>query len=225
MIPEKEKRGRIGQQGFTLLELMISLVLMGLVVLITAGAMRLGFRSAESGQRKIESVERLRTSLNILESQIQSAFIVKKPADADIDFAQLKGDRSSIEFRSLYSWLGGTKGPVFVKYEVKEGPTGGRALYVTENPIFIPEAKKEALLIENARDLFFEYFQKGPTDEKGKWADDWTDKDTVPYRIRITITTDAKVLALILPLRMGITNQQITSVTGPAPNPVPASAP
>jgi prepilin-type N-terminal cleavage/methylation domain-containing protein len=215
---EERLAGRsIGQRGFTLLELMISLVLMGLVVLITAGAMRLGFRSAESGQRKIESIERFRTSFNIIDSQIQSALLVKKPteADADLDFIQLKGDRNSLQFRSLYSLWGGTKGPAFVKYEVKEGP-GGKALYITENPIFIPGATREALLIENAKDLFFEYFKKGPTDEKGSWADDWTDNDNMPDKVRLTINMGTQVLPLIIPLKMGIKNQQITSVAGPA---------
>ena len=205
-----------GQQGFTLLELMISIVLMGMVVLITAGAMRLGFRSAESGQRKIESIERFRTSLNIVESQMQSAFVIKKSGtEADLEFAQLKGDHNSLEFRSLYSLWGGTRGPVFVIYNVKEGNKGGKSLYVTENPIIIPEATREVLLIEDAKDIFFEYYKKGPTDEKGSWAEDWTDKDNIPNKIKLTINKDMKVLPMIIPLRMGAKTQQVTSVAGP----------
>ena len=205
-----------GQQGFTLLELMISIVLMGMVVLITAGAMRLGFRSAESGQRKIESIERFRTSLNIVESQMQSAFVIKKSGtEADLEFTQLKGDHNSLEFRSLYSLWGGTRGPVFIIYNVKEGNRGGKSLYVTENPIIIPEATREVLLIEDAKDIFFEYYKKGPTDEKGSWAEDWTDKDNIPNKIKLTINKDMKVLPMIIPLRMGAKTQQVTSVAGP----------
>ena len=214
MTAEKAANKRVsGQQGFTLLELMISIVLMGMVVLITAGALRLGFRSAESGQRKIESIERFRTSLNIIESQIQSAFVIKKiGTEADMDFAQVKGDRNSLEFRSFYSMWGGTRGPVLVKYSVKEGDMGGRNLYVNESPIVIPDVTKEVRLIENANDIFFEYYTKGPTDEKGSWANDWTDKDNIPGKIRLTIRKDMKVLPLIIPLRIGAKMQQLKSV-------------
>ncbi len=216
MTEERTRERRFGQHGFTLLELMISLVLLGIVVLITAGALRLGFRSAELEQSKIESIERFRTSLNIVESQVQSGWIIKKPLEADLDFAQFKGDRSSLQFRSLYSLWGGTKGPVFVVYNVKGGNMGGKALYVTESPIMIPDVAREVRLIENAKDIFFEYNYKGPTDEKGSWVDEWTDKETIPDKIRLTLNMGTKVLPLIIPLRMGINIQQVTSVAGPS---------
>ncbi len=211
-----KKKKTSGQQGFTLLELMISLVLMGMVVLITAGAMRLGTRSAESGQRKIESIERFRTSLNIIESQVQSAFVIKNTSlTVDLDFAQFKGDRKSLQFRSLYSLWGGGKGPVFAAYEVREENRGGKTLYVAENPIMIPDAVREVPLIESAKDIYFEYYYKGPTDEKGSWEDDWTDKQNVPEKIRLTINRDRKVLALIIPLKVTAKTQQITQVAPP----------
>ena len=216
MPQEVEIKKGPGQQGFTLLELMISLVLMGVVVLITAGAMRLGTRAAESGQSKIESIERFRTSLNIIESQIQSAFMIKNSSPTvDLDFAQLKGDRKSLQFRSLYSLWGGAKGPVFAAYEVREENRGGKTLYVAESPIIIPDAAREVRLIESANDIFFEYYHKGPTDEKGSWVDDWTDKATIPDKIRLTLKKDMKVLALIIPLKVAVKTQNITQVAPP----------
>jgi prepilin-type N-terminal cleavage/methylation domain-containing protein len=211
----KIKKG-LGQQGFTLLELMISLVLMGVVVLITAGAMRLGTRAAESGQSKIESIERFRTSLNIIESQIQSAVVIRNTnLTADLDFFHLKGDRKSLQFRSLYSLWGGSKGPIFAAYEVREENMGSKTLYVTENPIIIPDAAREVRLIEGAKDIFFEYYHKGPTDEKGSWVDDWTDKQVIPERIRVTISRDKQVLALIIPLKVAAKTQQSSQVAPP----------
>ncbi len=215
---EEERMKRAScQHGFTLLELMISLVLMGVVVLITAGAMRLGFRSAESGQSKIESIDRFRTSLNIIESQIQSTLVIKNASSKeDIDFTQFKGDRTSLQLRSLYAVWGGAKGPVFAAYEVREENRGGKTLYVTENPIMIPGAAREVRLFVSAKDIFFEYYYKGPTDEKGSWVDEWTDKETIPSKIRLTLNVGTKVLPLIIPLRRGINIQQVTSVAGPS---------
>src|SRR3989304_6144706 len=44
--------------GFTLLELLISIVMLGIMILIVTGAMRLGFRSVDAGEKKAESLER-----------------------------------------------------------------------------------------------------------------------------------------------------------------------
>ena len=60
------------RRGFTLLELIISITLLGIIVLVTVGAMRLGSRSVDSGEKRIASLERIKSSLNIIESQIQS---------------------------------------------------------------------------------------------------------------------------------------------------------
>ena len=216
MAEEERMKRTFGQQGFTLLELMISLVLIGVVVLITAGAMRLGFRSAESAQSKIESIERFRTSLNIIESQIQSAFVIKNASSTvTLDFAQFKGDRQSLQFRSLYSLWGGGKGPVFAAYEVRDENRGRKTLYVAENPIMIADAAREVRLIENAKEIFFEYYYKGPTDEKGSWVDEWTDKETIPDKIRLTVNKDMQILALIIPLRVAAKTQQVTQVAPP----------
>src|SRR5512147_2246227 len=130
-----------GQSGFTLLELLISITLLGLIVLITAGALRAGYRSTEQGQNKIEALERFRTSLNIIESQVQSACIIKKKAgsELDLDVFQLKGERTKLQFRSLYSLWGGARGPVSVIYEIRDEAGRGKTLYVSETPIVIPD--------------------------------------------------------------------------------------
>src|SRR3989337_1653647 len=57
--------------GFTLLDLIISITIIGIMVLIIAGATRLGFRSVDAGEKKIESLERMRSSLSLISSQIQ----------------------------------------------------------------------------------------------------------------------------------------------------------
>lgn len=205
-------KGGKGQGGFTLIELLISIALLSVIVLIVGGAMRLGFRSAESGQRKIEALERFRTSLNIIESQLQSAYIIKQTGLViDENFNQFRGDRGSMQFRSLYSLLGSAKGPVMVTYVVKGEETGKRSVYGSESPVVRPASSREIRLLDNASDIYFEYFEKGPTDEKGKWADEWSSKDNLPDKIRMTVDKDGRIFTLIIPLRAGMQNRQITS--------------
>jgi prepilin-type N-terminal cleavage/methylation domain-containing protein len=58
--------------GFTLLELMISISMLVIIIVIIGGAMSLAFRSISAGEKKIEALERLRTSLSVINAQIQS---------------------------------------------------------------------------------------------------------------------------------------------------------
>jgi general secretion pathway protein J len=195
------------QKGFTLLELLISIALLSVIVLIVGGAMRMGFRSTESGQKKIDSLERFRTSINIIESQLQSAFIIRRTGTTyDENFTQFIGDRSSMQFRSLYSLLGGARGPVEVTYVVKEDISGKRAIFGSENLIVYTEPLREIRLIDNASDIYFEYFEKGPTDEKGHWTNEWTSKDNLPEKVRLNIDNDGRLFSLIIPLRTAMLN-------------------
>ncbi|HMK56390.1 MAG TPA: prepilin-type N-terminal cleavage/methylation domain-containing protein, partial [Dissulfurispiraceae bacterium] len=146
------------QQGFTLLELLISITLLGLIVLITAGALRAGYRSTESSQKKIEGIERFRTSLSVIESQMQSAFVINRTGDTlDTEFSQFSGDKTRLQFRSVYSLWGGGRGPVLVNYEIRDGDMGMKTLYASETPIQIPDLSREVKLFDNARDIYFEY--------------------------------------------------------------------
>lgn len=203
------------QKGFTLLELLVSITLLGLIILITAGALRAGNRATESSQKKIEGLERFRTSLSIIESQVQSAFMINKTGDIlDTDFFQFSGDKTKLQFRSVYSLWGGSMGPVFVNYEVRDEDMGNKTLYASEAPVQIPDAAREVRLIDNAKDIHFEYFTKGPTDEKGSWTEEWTDKENIPGRIRLTIEKDSRVISLIVPVMTSKNNQPGTSTGG-----------
>jgi|WetSurMetagenome_2_1015567.scaffolds.fasta_scaffold00013_79 general secretion pathway protein J len=197
------------QKGFTLLELLISIALLSMIVLIIGGAMRMGFRSAESGQKRIESLERFRTSLNILESQLQSAFSTSRTGTQyQEEFSQFTGSRESMQFRSVYSLLGGARGPVEVSYVVRDDLDGKKTLFGSENLIVFTGQAKEIRLIDNASDIYFEYFDKGPTDEKGRWTYEWQEKDRMPEKVRLNIDNNGSLFSLIVPLRTGIGKSQ-----------------
>jgi general secretion pathway protein J len=201
---------RRGQSGFTLLELIISMALIGVIVLIIAGGMRLGFRSAESGFKKAESLERFRTSLNAVESQIQSAFAVRQTGlKYDEDFSQFSGNRSYMQFRTLYSLLGGSRGPALVTYNVIEDSRGGKTLFGTEVSIATLGEAREVRLIERAADIYFEYYDMGPTDEKGTWQQEWSSKDRMPSKVRLFIEKDSRTLLMTIPVRSAIPVRQI----------------
>lgn len=197
------KRPLFSRSGFTLLELLIAMALLAVVVVIVVSAMRLSFRSMEKGDRMVLSLERVRTSLSIIEAQLQSAFSVSPPRDAQAGEAvvQFKGDSGAVEFRSYHSLWGGTKGPVVVSYRVADDGRGKKSLVITETPIAM-DAVREAILMDNADGILFEFFSRGLTDERGEWLDRWEKEDQLPPKVRLSIRKDQRLLSIVAPVRL-----------------------
>jgi len=186
--------------GFTILELTISIALIGLIVLIMVGAMRLGIRSIDSGEKKIESLERTRSSLNILDSQIQSQIPLTYD-DEGIKKYYFVGDRELLQFATNYSIWGGQKGYVVVTYKVYSDNSGKQVLYASENVIGL-DNNREVRLSGTFDKIYFEYFYKDPTEEEGKWIEQWADDVNIPEKVRIHLVEGTRDLSLIIPMRV-----------------------
>jgi general secretion pathway protein J len=187
------------EAAFTLLELTISLMMIGIIVLIILGAMRLGFRSVDSGERRIEILERLRTSMTIVNSQIQSEIPLTWDDNGDKKF-YFSGERESLQFATNYSIWGGQTGYVVVKYGVEADDNGKYSLTASEN-IVGTENSRETRLFEGLDSVYFEYFYKDPTEEQGNWVDKWPDTMNTPDKVRLTLARGEKDFSIIIPMR------------------------
>lgn len=189
------------RSGFTLLELTISIAIIGLIVLIVAAAMRLGYRAVDSGEKRIESFERMRASLNILDSQIQSEMPLTYD-DEGVRKFYFKGERNLMQFATNYSIWGGEKGYVIAAYRVESGGNGKEVLYVTENIVGF-EGKRDTKLFDNFDSIYFEYFFKDPTEEEGKWVEQLTDEDEahIPEKVKLHLVEGTTDLSIIIPFR------------------------
>jgi general secretion pathway protein J len=196
------KRGVRGDYGFTLLELLISIVMLGIIILIVAGAMRLGFRSVDAGEKKAESLERFRSSLNIIDSQIQSLFPITYDEEGT-QKSNFTGSRESLQFSTNYSIWGVQKGYVIVSYNVSSEDTGKPVLYASEN-IMGMEDSRETKLLDSFDEIYFEYFYKDPTEEEGKWVEEWTDTVKLPEKIRLHLVSGQRDLSFIIPVRVRV---------------------
>lgn len=211
------------REGFTLLELMISIAILGIIILIVTGAVRLGFRSVDSGEKKIESLERIRASLTLMDSQIQSELPLTYDEDGSRKY-YFRGSRDSVRFSTNYSLWGGEKGYVLVTYRVVPDGSGRQALYVSESALGTGGASEEIKLLDAFSSISFEYFYKEPSEEKGSWVTEWTDETTVPGKIKVHLTEGTKDIALILPMRTRGSLAQAPSIPQPSPVQPPPGA-
>jgi prepilin-type N-terminal cleavage/methylation domain-containing protein len=190
------------RKGFTLLELTVSITLIGMIVMILVGAMRLSSRSVESGERRIGSLERVRSSFNIIDSQIQSYIPLKYEEDGNT-INYFKGEREFIQFATNYSIWGGQRGYVVATYRVESDNSGKQFISASENVIGTAQNRGTSLFTAYDR-IYFEYFYKEFTEEEGQWYDRVPDdplETIVPEKVRLSLIDGYKTLSLIIPLR------------------------
>ena len=207
-------------RGFTLLELTISIALIGIIVLIIGGAMRLGTRAIESGEKRMAYLERTRSSLNIIDSQIQSYVPLVHVEDGEKKY-YFKGDRESLQFSTNYSIWGGEKGYVITTYSVKTLENGKQAIFASES-VAGRHNRVETMLSNPSERIYFEYFTKDPTEEAGTWMDQWTDNVSIPgtdqagipEKIRIHFVDGADDLSLVIPVRVKMSAADLAAAGG-----------
>jgi len=218
----------VSRRGFTLLELMISITLIGIIALVVAGAMRLGYRSVDAGERKVESLERLRSSLTLIDSQIQSEI----PLTIDEDNSRkyyFKGEKGTLQFPSNCSLWSGQAGYVVVTYSVVPDERGKQALWISESIIGAENAENKvaAKLFESLDQISFQYFYKGPTDQEGKWVEQWTEDTDIPEKVNVRLVQGTWELSLVIPMRTrgSLTRQPSVSTSTGGLTPTGSSTP
>ena len=201
------------QNGFTLLELMISLTIVGLILVIVFGSLRIGVRAWEKGEKDVEMRQRERIVLDLVKRQIASIFVrVVKDKDERPFF--LKGDGESMEFISRIPMVPGNRaGLVYVKYVVGAGDGGKKRLMFSEKNTYIIEKVMEDQaedeffeLIPGAENIEFEYL-RGPSEdeEESVWQETWDpDSDKgVPVAVKIIFqdSKDEDPIHVIAPIK------------------------
>ena len=203
----------LGKSGFTLLELMISLAIMGLVLLIIFGALRVGTRAWEKGEKDVAVHQRQRAVLGLLSRQIASACIYEIKMGDDAYY--FKGSEGTMEFVSRSPIVpGALTGLVFVKYMILEGEGDGKkrlrlyekdAGFLKEEDIESQEEEDLFTLIPNIEDLQFEYLKGENDEDETKWQAFWdpSEEKGLPLAVRISLKQeeDTAPIDLIVPIR------------------------
>jgi general secretion pathway protein J len=187
--------------GFTLLELIISITLVAIIVLIISVAANLGYRSFNAGEKKMNAVERLRSSLTIIDAQIQSG-VPLTLEEGGVKQYYFAGEQDSLKFSTNYSIWGGQRGYVIVNYRVDTDDRGKRTLFASEYKVGM-ENQKETKLLEGFDEITFDYYQQDATEEEGEWITQWVDEEMMPTRIRINLVRGSNSLSYIMPVRVG----------------------
>jgi prepilin-type N-terminal cleavage/methylation domain-containing protein len=187
--------------GFTLIEVVVAMTILGFSLLIIFGAFRLGLSAWERGARTREDFQRERTAVQMISRQVKSMVPYKiKTQKAEGDYLAFEGKENSLKFVSALSLRAHRpEGFVFVIYEFKSGGGEGGRLLVYEqrvvNADFFEEKPREdrgVSLMEGISDVRFEYYREAD-EEKNKtegWVEGWDAKEEkeLPRALRMTVS-------------------------------------
>ncbi len=208
--------------GFTLLELLISLTIVGVVLVIIFGALRIGSRAWEKGEADVEAQQREKVVLALIKRQI-SSFCAREIGREDEDPYLFKGDERSMSFMSRMPAVPAIRsGMVYVKYSINPTNEGKNELDLYEQDVLsvhskgILEESDEAefhVLIPDAYHMEFEYLKRP---EKGDASPEWQAiwdpaSDTgFPLAVRITFQRkeDTVPIHIIAPLFVEATDKK-----------------
>jgi general secretion pathway protein J len=184
-------------KGFTLLELLISLSIVGLILVIVFGSLRIGARAWEKGEKDLEANQRQRIVLELVRRQIVS-LSVREMKDEQLKRYFLRGDSRSMEFISRVALLPTNRaGMVHVRYLIEKDRDGrGQRFLFYEKGIILAEKgidekdlRKDQFveLVTGIRAMSFEYLKGGSGEELPQWEDEWDPEKEKGFPIAVKI--------------------------------------
>jgi len=187
------------KKGFTLIEVTVTLVILGLIILIIFGVFRLGLSAWERGEAIQEEYQKTRVLSQLISQQIKSVFPYKiKSQKAGGDYLAFEGKAASLKFVSALPLKANkNEGLVYVFYEFKEGGKGAGRLVLYEQRVLMKDFFEEELkedqgvsLMEGISNIRFEYLrEEDPQNNRPEeWIEEWNAKEekALPKAIRMT---------------------------------------
>ena len=170
------------QLGFTLLELLIAMTLMGLVLGLLYGGLRLGARSWDAGEQRAERLNEMQAVHDFIRRQIrQSLEVFHNNRQGRVLAFQGESQRLLI-VAPMLQYLG-QGGLYFIEFDVLQN-VDGDALRMRwypfqpgdpderEGDIDLQDAE-ETILLSEVADVKWAYFGINSVGEKPDWFDEW----------------------------------------------------
>lgn len=188
--------------GFTLIEVVISITLLGLMMAVLSGAFHLSHRASEKGRARADESQRLRSVVDLLGSHIRSAHPYRPQNDPTEIFFQ--GDSNTLIFVSALSVGMGGRGMSRITISWGgEGDQPGTLTLEEEIPVrFVYQPSgggyTNTLVIGETVTAFrIEYL-----DPEDQWLERWYgwERKSLPRALRLTFRVRGEEVRWIFPI-------------------------
>jgi len=169
--------------GYSLVELLVVLALIGFIALAIAGGVRFGARAWEKSGAAVEALERMDGAQNLMRSLLQRVV----PRDLDpsfsVDLDLFSGARDSLAFTAVSPSAFGANG--LARFQLSVGrDAGAQRLVLSWQNANHATAVQQQVLIAGAREISFVYATR---DQNGgvSWTDSWAGQSGAPALVAI----------------------------------------
>jgi general secretion pathway protein J len=190
--------GKIGcgakrsQKGFTLLELLIGMVLLGLILTLLFGGLRLGARSWDSGDKRADDTAQLRAIHGFLRRELSQVFPLRWKNEVDTRLA-FAGIPDALKFVAPLPVQVSGGGLYLLGLELERGEEGSRLIMkrVQSNPAAKDftslEQGEKSVLVDHIEKMNISYFGATTPESESLWQEKWDDPQRLPLLVRIQI--------------------------------------
>jgi general secretion pathway protein J len=184
------------ERGFTLLELIVALVLLGLLSAVLFGSIRLAGQSTDRGEAAAEAGANMRLAQEFLRTNLeaQHPLRMRKMVDWPLLFA---GTRDELRYASSLPARVAGGGIWFYRLAVLSNDARSPLVLERTIPDLAADAfpdftnAERSVLADDIASLRIGYFGRDPDaapSVEPTWRDDWSDTQRLPIMIRVDVT-------------------------------------
>ncbi len=181
--------------GFTLVELLVAIALLGLIAVALSGALRFGARVWDTGAERSAQTSRVEAAQNFLRLRIaQAKIMTAEGADPD-DQPAFMGDPERLHFVSLLPPYLGAGG--FYNFELWQGEAAdGRRQLIIAWGLHRPDGEwrpedagddARRVLIDDIDGAAFRYYGALEGEDDPMWHDFWDEPTELPQLISLDL--------------------------------------
>ena len=186
------------ERGFTLLEILIAMTLLGLLMAMLFGGLRLGTRAWEASDARSTDLARLEAVQGFIRRALSGAYPLISTGDDDTKRRiAFTGGAEAVEFTALMPAHFGVGGFYSVVLAVENVLDGKRLVF--HRQLFRPdgedtprpaggEEEKGKVLLDGISSAGFFYFGVLEPDETPAWHSEWRDPKSLPDLVRLHVT-------------------------------------
>lgn len=176
-----------GHGGFTLIEILIGMTLLGIIMVLLFSAFRMGVKSWDSGEQRAIEINNILVVQTFLRARLMSAQpLIDDFTDDEGEFSFV-GTQQSLQFVSSLPARRGLK-----KFTLFIDADDDGALKIAVQPFFptfdeTESARDDLVLLEAIENIELTYFGSDSFGEEAEWHDQWEDRDGLPQLVKLEI--------------------------------------
>ena len=189
------------QSGFTLLELLIAMTLMGLILVMLYGGLRVGIRSWEGGEERAETVNQIRLVQELIRRQFRQSVTTYRNDENEGRVIAFHGEPERVSLVTPMLAHLGLGGLYYVQIDMVENNDIGklrlrwqpfRADVAQDNEETEDAGMGETVLLNGVSEVQWAYFDPPESVEGPEWHDQWENVSESPLLVRLRLKLQGK---------------------------------